>query len=297
MHAEATTECIFDLSRYSLSDVTIISVCYRSDDEIGRMVSTVPLEVPIVLVDNGGTNDFTQLPDNRSLKVVPLIENEGFGKGCNAGAKLANTPFLFFLNPDTRLKEGAIEALLEAAESYPDGAAFNPRIVNRDGGAYFKRRSYLLPRSASMKRGWPDKDCKVPILSGAALFVSKANFETVQGFDPHIFLYHEDDDLSLRLQKLGSLFYVRNSLVEHASGHSTARSPEVAYFKAFHMAQSRIYTGLKYCRPAPILTTLLAGVMLLLSPHSFFSPRRRAKAFGLIKGTREMSRELRGRGL
>lgn len=285
------------MSRYSLSDVTIVSVCYRSDNVIGCMVDSVPPEVPIVLVDNGGTNDFAKLPGERAVTVVPLIKNEGFGRGCNAGAKEAKTPFLLFLNPDTRLKEGAIKALLEAAERYPDGAAFNPRIVNKGGGAYFKRRSYLLPRRAFMKRGWPDKDCKVPILSGAALFVSKANFETVQGFDPHIFLYHEDDDLSLRLQKLGPLYYVRNSLVEHANGHSTARSPEVAYFKAFHMAQSRIYTGLKYRRPVPVLTTLLAGVMLLLSPYSFFSRRRRAKGFGLINGAREVSRDLKGRGL
>ncbi|WP_342394201.1 glycosyltransferase family 2 protein [Agrobacterium fabrum] len=286
----------FDLSPYSLSDITIISVCYRSDDVVGGMIESIPVGVPIIIVDNGSTNDFAKLPAGRPVKIVMLANNEGFGKGCNAGAKEAHTKFLLFLNPDARLKDGAIEALLEAAERYPDGAAFNPRIASKGGGAYFKRRSYLLPRAAYMKRGWPENDCIVPILSGAALFVSKVNFEAVQGFDANIFLYHEDDDLSLRLQKLGPLFYVRNSLVEHASGHSTERSAEVAYFKAFHMARSRIYTGLKYQMPAPVLTTLLTGVLLLISPSSFFSRRRRAKALGLIKGAREMARELKTQG-
>ncbi len=258
------------------------------------MVASVPDEVAIVLVDNGLTNSFKSLPSERAIRIVALTKNEGFGKGCNSGAQAAQTPFLLFLNPDARLKEGAVEALLNAAVEYPNGAAFNPRIINDAGVPYFKRRSYLLPRSAFLKRGWPDADCRVPVLSGAALFVSKAKFDAVKGFDPNIFLYHEDDDLSLRLQKLGALYFVRNSLVEHASGHSTERSPEIAYFKAFHMARSRIYTGLKYGRPVPVLTALLNGILLLLSPSSLFSRRRRAKALGFIKGTRQMSQELKG---
>ncbi len=279
----------FDLTPFSLSDVTIISVCYRSDDVIAGMVASVPAGVPIVLVDNGGTNGFDTLPDERVVEIVKLSNNEGFGRGCNAGAILADTPYLLFLNPDARLQEGALEALLEAAERYPAASAFNPRIANKSGGAYFKRRSYLLPRREYMKRGWPKEDCEVPVLSGAALFVSKSNFEAVQGFDARIFLYHEDDDISLRLRELGPLFYVKDAVVEHAGGRSSARSSEVAYFKAFHMAQSRIYAGRKYRRPVPELTTFLAGFLLLLSPFSLVSRRRRAKACGLIKGAREMS--------
>lgn len=281
---------LLDLSSYSLSDVTVISVCYHSDMVIGDMIASVPTVTPIILVDNGCTNKFDQLPQDRTVSIIKMVENQGFGRGCNAGAQLAKTSLLMFLNPDARLSDGALQALVDAANQYPSASAFNPRIVNSDGSAYFKRRSYLLPRRAWMKRGWPPKDCEVPVLSGAALMVSKRYFHAAQGFDKEIFLYHEDDDLSLRLREFGTLVYVQKSEVIHAGGHSSGRSANVAYLKALHMAQSRVYTGRKYGRPFPALTTFFRAVLLLGSPVNLVSSRRRAKALGMMVGSAMMLR-------
>ncbi|MGN7958277.1 glycosyltransferase family 2 protein [Agrobacterium tumefaciens] len=267
-----------------LSDITVISVCYKSDEVIGDMINAIPEVTPIVLVDNGKSNDFSKIPLNRKIRVLPLEENEGFGRGCNAGATIAETPWLLFLNPDARLQDGALLQLLLATQRYRDAAAFNPRISNSDGSPYFKRRSWLLPQNKYMSRGWPKADCHVPVLSGAALFLSKQNFETIGGFDPNIFLYHEDDDLSLRLQKLGPLMFIHDAAATHTSGHSSGRSPEIARFKAFHMAQSRIYTGKKHGRPFTVSSSLMQAIALFLSPAALFSARRRAKAVGFLKG-------------
>jgi len=267
-----------------LSAVTVVSVCYKSDTLIADMVATVPEETPIVLVDNGRTNNFANLPSQRHIRIVQLDKNIGFGRGCNAGADVVQTPWILFLNPDARLTPGAIEALLEAIDQHPSAVAFNPRISNSDGSQYFKRRSWLLPRNRYMKKGWPETDTAVPVLSGAALFVSKKNFDALGGFDPDIFLYHEDDDLSLRLARLGQLVFVRDALVSHAAGHSSGRSPEVARLKAFHMARSRIYTGVKHKRPFPRLSTFVQAFSLIMSPSVLFSARRRAKAAGFFAG-------------
>ncbi|WP_236775280.1 glycosyltransferase family 2 protein [Agrobacterium tumefaciens] len=274
----------YEMAKLPLSAVTIVSVCYKSDALIVDMIASIPAETPIVLVDNGRTNSFASLPKGRNIDIVRLDENLGFGRGCNAGAAVVQTPWILFLNPDARLKPGALEALLEAIEQYPSAVAFNPRIANADGSEYFKRRSWLLPRSDYMKKGWPDADRPVPVLSGAAFVVSKQNFEKVGGFDPNIFLYHEDDDLSLRLAQLGPLMFVRNSLTVHAAGHSSGRSPQIAHLKAFHMARSRIYTGIKHKRPFPKTSTFVQALALLLSPTVLFSARRRAKAVGFFKG-------------
>lgn len=267
-----------------LSAVTVVSVCYKSDRLIRELVTAIPEQTPIILVDNGHTNTFADLPADRSVRIVKLANNIGFGQGCNAGANVAQTPWILFLNPDARLNPGAIEALLEAAAQYPSAIAFNPRIYNEDGSPYFKRRSWLLPRQLYMTKGWPSEDAVVPVLSGAALFVLKASFDYIGGFDSNIFMYHEDDDLSLRLAVLGELRFVRNSTIVHSAGHSSGRSPEIARFKAYHMAQSRIYAGQKHHRPFPKTSTLLQGCLLLLSPHVLFSARRRAKALGFLQG-------------
>ncbi len=272
------------MASLSPSDVTVVSVCYKSDALIADMIATVPEETPIVLVDNGKTNSFANLPAGRNIRIVQLEDNQGFGRGCNAGAAVAQTPWILFLNPDARLTAGAIEALLEAIDRHPSGVAFNPRISNSVGSEYFKRRSWLLPRRRSMKKGWPAVDTVVPVLSGAAFFVSKQKFEAVDGFDAAIFLYHEDDDLSLRLAKLGQLVFVRDALVSHTAGHSSGRSPEIARLKAFHMAQSRIYAGKKHQRPLVVFSTLMQAVGLYTSPSIIFSARRRAKAAGFLAG-------------
>lgn len=272
------------MAKFSISAVTVVSVCYKSDALIADMIASIPDKTPIILVDNGQSNSFADLPKGRNIGIVRLNENLGFGRGCNAGAEVVQTPWILFLNPDARLKQGALEALLEAVERHPSAVAFNPRIANADGSAYFKRRSWLLPRSRYMKKGWPDADSRVPILSGAAFFVSKQNFEKVGGFDPNIFLYHEDDDLSLRLAQLGSLMFIHNSLIVHAAGHSSGRSPQIARLKAFHMAKSRIYTGAKHKRPFPKTSTFVQALALLLSPTVLFSARRRAKAIGFFEG-------------
>ncbi|QTG14803.1 glycosyltransferase family 2 protein [Agrobacterium tumefaciens] len=268
-----------------LSSVTVVSVCYKSDAVIREMVLSIPGETPIVLVDNGKSNSFKNFPMSRNISVLTLNENVGFGRGCNAGAELAQTPWILFLNPDARLNPGALEALLEAADRHPSAVAFNPRICNSDGTQYFKRRSWLLPRNRYLRNGWPDDDIAVPILTGAAFFVSRSHFNDVGGFDENIFMYHEDDDLSLRLAELGELMFVRKSEVVHASGYSSGRSPEITRLKAFHMARSRIYAGKKHHRPFVHTSTLLHAGLLLLSPQVLFSKRRRAKAIGFLQGT------------
>lgn len=273
------------MTKFSLSDVTVVSVCYNSDALINDMIASVPDEAPIVLVDNGQSNRFNNLPAKKNIQIVKLAKNIGFGRGCNAGVSVVSTPWALFLNPDARLTPGALEALLAAAKNYPAAVAFNPRIANRDGSAYFKRRSWLLPRKQYMVKGWPAEDSQVPVLSGAAFFILKENFNKVGGFDPNIFLYHEDDDISLRLSRLGQLMFVRDSLVVHAAGNSSGRSPEVARLKAFHMARSRIYTGIKHGRPFPRLSTFLQALALVFSPVALFSARRRAKAIGFLDGT------------
>lgn len=267
-----------------VSDITVISVCYKSDTVIEQMVASIPMETPIILVDNGKTNKFPPFPTERQIHIETLEQNEGFGVGCNAGAAVAKTPWLLFLNPDATIHPGSLDELLSATRRYKTASAFNPRIENSDGSEYFKRRSWLLPRNRYMPKGWPAVDCAIPVMSGAAIFVSRELFLKINGFDPNIFLYHEDDDLSLRLAEFGPLMFVRDAVVTHANGNSTARSPLVAKFKAFHMARSRIYTGRKHKRPYPFLSTLIQALLLLLSPQALVSARRRSKAIGFLMG-------------
>lgn len=251
------------------------------------MLSSVPAGVAVVLVDNASTdpNGLADLAAKHDADLVRNTQNRGFGNACNQGAARAETEFLLFLNPDAQLMPGALDGLLSAANTYPKASAMNPRICEADGRPNFKRRSNLMPWSEKMPRGWPETDREVSVLSGAALFVRRADFEAVGGFDPQIFLYHEDDDLSRRLRaERGPIMFIREPMVQHMGGHSTVRSPQVAALKAWHMGRSRVYATRKHGRPLPFLGSLNSALWQLFSISVLVSRRKRAKQVAFLKG-------------
>lgn len=267
--------------------VSVVSVCYNSTGVAAQMLASIPGGCEIVLVDNGSkdVDELEALAAKFGARLIKNGRNLGFGAACNIGAAQCSREFILFENPDTVLDAETIAKLVVAADRYPDAAAFNPRISRENGAEYFKRGSCLLPRAQKMPRGWPEQDCEVSILSGASLMVRKASFDAVGGFDPKIFLYHEDDDLALRLQQqCGKLMFIRNAHVTHAMGRSTVRSPETASLKAFHMGQSRVYAAQKHGRPFAFLTALGLALLQLLSPVVLISRRKRAKQAAFLKG-------------
>jgi N-acetylglucosaminyl-diphospho-decaprenol L-rhamnosyltransferase len=270
-----------------LARTTVITVTYNSAVDLPDMLASIPAGFPTIIVDNASADRDALRPlcARFGAQLLENAENTGFGRGCNAGAARAETEFLLFLNPDASLAPDTIAELESAADRYPKVSAMNPRIANADGSAFFKRRSTLLPKSQWMPRGSPTADAAVSVLSGAALFVRRADFQAVGGFDPAIFLFHEDDDLSLRLaQARGPLMFIHTALVRHIGGRTTDDSPASARFKAFHYARSRVYTARKHSRPQPFLRALLYASRNLLAPDMLFSARRRAKNWGYFKG-------------
>lgn len=270
------------------SRIGIVTVCYRSMAVLPDMLRTVPDGVPVVLVDNAGEDAddaLRALAERHGARLIVNAANRGFGVACNQGAAELDTEFLLFLNPDAALSPDALPVLEAAMDAYPKASAMNPRLRNARGAPYFRRRTGLAPRSEAMPRGWPPADCEVPVLSGAALFVRRRDFEAVGGFDPAIFLYHEDDDLSRRLRaQCGPLMFIRGAEAHHLQGRSTARSAEVAAFKAWHMGRSRVYATRKHGRPFAFGHALGAALAGILSPDNLFSRRRRAKSWHFLRG-------------
>lgn len=266
--------------------VTIISVCYNSAAVIESLLASVPDGVAVILVDNG-SRDLDALrrrAEHFGARLIALPENIGYGRACNAGAAGVESEFLFFLNPDTVLRPGALDALVAAARRHGDAVAMNPALRNRLGREEFKRGSVLLPRSTWLPRGWPPEDRAVPVLSGAALFVRRSAFEAVGGFDPRIFLYHEDDDLALRLARRGRLMFVRAAEVQHANGASSGNDRAVAALKGWHMGQSRVYATEKYGRTGARWRALAQAAGQILSPLTLVSARKRAKQWAFLRG-------------
>ncbi|WP_245770656.1 glycosyltransferase family 2 protein [Roseovarius azorensis] len=260
---------------------------YNSHNILPGMLASLPHGADCTVIDNNSTDHAALLNVVRQYdaRLIRNNKNVGFGTACNIGAAHTETEFFLFLNPDARLEAGALEALVIAADTHRDAVAFNPAISGTNGRPYFKRGSVLLPKREKLPSGWPETDCRVPVLSGAALFVRRTAFEAVGGFDPAIFLYHEDDDLALRLRtQCGPLMFVRAARVMHDAGNSTTRSSQLAAFKAFHMGQSRIYALRKHKRTGAERKALISAFWQRVSPVALISARKRAKQTAFLRG-------------
>ena len=268
-----------------MTPITAITVAYNSAAVLPGLVDSLPADMALIVVDNGPDDGMRGWATARGIPVVSAGRNLGFGGGCNLGAAQARREFLLFINPDARLDPAAIPQLLQAAARHPDAAAFGPVLINDAGQARYKRNSYLLPGATKPARDPGPDNRAVPVLSGAVLLVRRAAFDKVHGFDPDIFLYFEDDDLSLRLKHLaGPLILVPTARAHHAAGNSSPPSRQLSQFKGYHWARSRIHVGRKHGLPLPWLGGFWDGLTHLVSPKSWTDPSHRAEAIGRIKG-------------
>ncbi len=242
-------------------DVTVITVAYHSFAVLPQMADSLPTDVPLILVDNGADDGLRGWAAARGTRLIVADRNLGFGVACNLAAAGVQTDLLLFLNPDARLEPDCLAALVAAAGRWPGAAAFGPLLVSPRGRPGFKRRTALAPLDRFAPPGLPDSDAPVPVLSGAAMLVRRRAFEAVGGFDPDLFLYFEDDDLSLRLRRTGAdLVLVPAARASHLSGGSTAATPALRRLRGHHFMRSYLVAARKHRLPLPWLTGL-AGTL------------------------------------
>lgn len=276
---------------YELSNVSIVIVSFNSEEKLFELFPSIPESCELIIVNNASNSLPQELKKSRDFIEIHNSENKGFGTACNIGVTKASKDFIFLLNPDTFLKDHCLENLLKVCKDFPNASAFTPKITNKKNKEDFKRRSILLNRGQWLK-GPPKVLSEIPVMGGAAIFLKKTIFSEVGGFDENIFLYHEDDDLSLRLKNtVGPLMYCPQANVIHEGGNSSLRNPKTAMLKGFHMGKSRVYAMKKYKINNYKVKCLLFAIIQLMSIEMLFSKRKRAKYLAFFKGVKEELKE------
>ena len=185
----------------------------------------------VVVVDNASVDGSIEYLKKEfpSVKIVESRENLGFGRGNNLGVKeYPNYDAYLFLNNDISVPKGFLDNLVKELQKENVGAVgpkvlyskerigSEMRIINSAGIEVDEH--YMAYDRYDKEEDKPKYNVveEVDALMGGAFLVKREVFEKVGGFNPSMFLYYEDIDLSLRIRDLGyKLYYVGTSEVYH----------------------------------------------------------------------------------
>jgi GT2 family glycosyltransferase len=203
----------------------IIIVNYRTPDLTVRCLRTLASEVEaegdceVIIVDNASGDD--SVADVRAAlliegwdrwaEVIALDHNGGFAAGNNAALRwvAANNglaDFVFFLNPDTEVRPGALRALVSFLEEHPEVGVVGSRLEGTDGvplHSAFRFHSLLSEWDRGLRLGivsrllrrWlvappiRDEAHHTDWVCGAAMAVRREVLETVGLLDESFFMY------------------------------------------------------------------------------------------------------------
>jgi N-acetylglucosaminyl-diphospho-decaprenol L-rhamnosyltransferase len=272
------------------STVGVVTVTYSPGEMLGRFLDSLAKattrHVEVVMADNESTDGAPEEAEGRpGVRLVRTGGNLGYGRAANRGvAELSpDIQWVVIANPDVEWAPGSLDALLDAAQRWPEAGSMGPLIREPNGAVYPSAR--LLPSlgrgigHATLGRIWPgnpwtstyrQSDTAVTErtagwLSGSCLLVRRIAFDGIDGFDPGYFMYFEDVDLGDRLGKAGwSNVYVPSAEVVHIGGHATARSS--AKMLAAHHRSAYRYLKARHrgVRWVPVLAVIKAALALRL---------------------------------
>lgn len=278
--------------------VSIIIVNYNGKEQTSaclqslRAVSSA-IAYEVILVDNYSTDGSVEIirRDFPDITVLEQKTNVGFGQANNIGAHSARGEYLFFINNDTLFQRDILKPLKEFIETDEYTGAAAPMLLNPDGTyqlsfGYFPSiiNELRTKRDTARLKNIPaDRSPKrVDWVSFAAVMIRRSAFIKVNGFDERYFMYFEDADLCLRLQKTGyRTFYCPEYALIHRGGGSWSKDVSNTIRKEYRRSQMLFYTS--HRSPCETLLLRIYLIFQFMVMYVFTRGGQRRHARSVIK--------------
>ena len=221
----------------ALCDLSIIIVNYNTADMLVRCLHSIRSQSfnnpEVIVVDNASQDNSLEVIKGFSawIKVIANKRNLGFAKANNQALKISNGKYIYFLNPDTELKEGTFNAIIEFMKFNPEVGIAGTRIVNPDG-SYQPSIERHYPGERHSKGELSGLKGDIAWVLGASMIARRIVLRDVGGFDERFFIYGDDLDICLSVRKAGwSIGYIPNAVVVHWGGASEQNTLPVELWK------------------------------------------------------------------
>jgi GT2 family glycosyltransferase/glycosyltransferase involved in cell wall biosynthesis len=203
--------------------IAYTAACLRS---LAEHAGSIAFEV-IVVDDCSSDATPKRLAQIGGVRTLRNAQNLGFVGSCNAGAEIANGEFVLFLNNDTVVTAGWLEALLRCFDEEADCGLVGAKLVYPDGR--LQEAGGIVFRDGS---GWnygrfddpadPRYNFRreVDYCSGAAVLLRRDLLQQLGGFDARYApAYYEDTDLAFAVRAAGKRVLIEpRAVVVHFEG-------------------------------------------------------------------------------
>ena len=296
-------------------DVSIIIVNYNSWVVLSNCIESIlnlntALNTEIIVIDNKSTNDLFLQSQQKfpTVKWISNSGNNGFANGCNLGAANANGDFLFFLNPDTKLKTGVLEHFTAIYHKENIGILSCLQTNSKDS---FHKYNLLFPNSLrvfgvlrSLERVFKKKQLAEHFketatrsypdwISGSAIFISKDNFDLIDKWNEDYWMYFEDVDLCKKAQdnNLPCVITKEVSLFHLHGGASRVNPKTKAITKSEVIKSRHVYIANHFSAASqqwlhPLLMTnnmFTVGIFAILSFPLFFLKKLKVNRYKFLE--------------
>lgn len=232
---DASGEPMF-FSRHEAPQVSIIipvyNQCFHTIRCLKSLRDHTAIPYEIIVVDNASEDETPRfLAGVSGITVIRNERNYGFVEACNRGGDAATGDYLLFLNNDTEVSDGWLEAMIRGFDNdrvgivgaklvYPDGSLQEAgNVIWQDGTGwnYGRGDDPALPQYNYLK--------EVDYCSGACLMISEKLWRETGGFDMRYApAYYEDTDLCFTVRAKGfKVLYQPAATVIHHEGATAGR--------------------------------------------------------------------------
>lgn len=207
-------------------------------------------------MDNASSDDSVSMLQQEFpwVQVIANAQNLGFTVANNQGLAQSRGRYVLFLNPDTEVHAGALQTLLDYAETHPAVGIVGPQLRYADGSVQSSRRRFptlatFFLEATVLQRWWPHNSVldryymldrpdeaisQVDWVVGACMLVRRSVLDQVGGFDEGFFMYAEEMDLCRRAVSAGwQVVYLPAAVVTHYEGKSSEQVVAARHIRFF----------------------------------------------------------------
>ena len=256
MYPSSTRHAVTDLAVSVVLFYSPLEQLRALVDSLIKAVNEAALQsVELICVDHSNDSEYAEqchalcatYSDAAALRITLLVPtaNEGYGAGHNRAMAEVDSRYHLILNPDVELATDALSLALDVLATRENIVLLAPTGFGSSGKPEFLAKAYpsvwvlglraFAPRWLPLKcsralaryemrdQSYDEPLRPIALASGCCMWVRRAAFDQVTGFDEAYFLYFEDYDLSRKMAEQGAVMEHRDIHIIHHGGDASRK--------------------------------------------------------------------------